>query len=457
MVGIGGSGMSGLAEILLNLGYKVSGSDLDETRITARLKSLGIKIFKGHASSNIKGAGIIVYSAAIGTNNVEIKAAKKNKIPLMNRGKVLADIMRLKPRSVAVAGTHGKTTTTSMINSVFEAASKDATSIIGGVLNRTGANAKWGKGGCIIVETDEHDGSFLILSPTVGVVTTLDEEHMDYYGTLDELKDAFLEFMLKIPFYGLLVVSYDDKNIRSLLDYIHCDSITYSCRESNADLIAKKISLNKDIDNMETTFRVINRSRFGKKGNLGIFNIKSLGVHNVSNALAAIGVGMGMGIEIEKIKKGLSRYAGVRRRMEIKKCTKKFLVIEDYAHHPVEVSATLKAVKPLVKGRLLVIFQPHLYSRTKYFFKEFAKVLSKADKVFLSDIYPAREKPIKGVSSRLIMNAMLKNSFKDVEYLKNKSEIVKKVVSVIKPGDTVLVLGAGDIYKVSNKLCKILK
>ena len=432
-VGIGGSGMNGIAELILNLGYKVSGSDIAENDSVKRLKKLGAKIFIGHAAKNIEGADVLVYSSAVSKDNPEYVEAKKRKIPVIPRAEMLAELMRLK-RGIAVAGTHGKTSTTSLLGSIFYAAKMNPTTIIGGKFFNIGANAKLGKGEYLICEADESDGSFLKLNPEVAIVTNIDTDHLDHYGTFENLKNTFLEFINKVPFYGYAVLCVDNKIIKSLLPEINKRIVTYGIK-ANADFRA--VDIKKKNDGMYYHLVVHNKT-------IAEIKISSFGMHNVLNSLAAIAVAYNTGIPVEKIAKGLREFKGVERRLELKGIVNNIKVIDDYGHHPTEIKATIEAVHK-GKGKLIVIFQPHRYTRTKILFKDFANSFNKADFVYITDIYPAGEKPIKGVSAKLIYNELLKKRKRTVRYIPIKEDIPNDLMDIVKPGDTVLTLGAGDI------------
>ncbi len=459
-IGIGGIGMSGLAEILLNLDYQVSGSDASPSPITERLESLGAVFHKGHAAENIGDAGIIVYSAAITEDNPELAAARAAHLPAIPRSEMLADLMRLKPNAIAVAGTHGKTTTTSMIAPILEKADIESTAIIGGILNRNGTNVSWGTGDYLVAEADEHDGSFLKLFPTVAVVTSIDAEHLEYYGTIDEIKRAFLDFVNKIPFYGFSVINKEDENVRAILPHIRSTLVTYAITES-ADLKAENIETGRptlsdskfNLEGLETSFDVINaNAHLGPLGKLGRARVRAAGAHNVLNALAAIGIGLGLGMEFGRICEGLFVYDGVERRMQIKANDAGILVVEDYAHHPTEITATLDAVSHFGAKRVVAIFQPHLYSRTKFFTREFAQSLMPTTKLIVTEIYKAREEPMPGVSGLNIVKAARELGHKDAEFIENKSDVPDEIEPELSEGDLVLVLGAGDIWRVADEI-----
>ncbi len=457
-IGIGGIGMSGLAEVLNSMGYRISGSDICKTDITERLKTLGIKVSYTHDKVNIDPSDVkmVVFSAAIHPDNVEYKTALLFDIPIISRGEMLADIMRLKKNAVAVAGAHGKTTTSSLIFHILEASPYDCTAIIGGILVKKASNVSWGASDYLVAETDEHDGSFLKLAPSVSVVTNIDEEHMEYYPNLDALKTAFLEFIHKIPFYGFSVLCLDDKNVKSILPKVSCNKILYGLTE-DADIFASNIKiLDNSLSSPKVSFDVIcSNKRLAPAGKIGNIKINTLGEHNVLNSLAAISVALGLGVRVDDIQKGLENFSGVKRRFEVKTTNQDFNLIEDYAHHPNEINAVIKTVKNIKKNRLIVVFQPHLYSRTQYFMNEFAEVLSKSDILIIMDIYPAREKPIPGVTSDKIIDIVKQKGHKKACYIKDQDSVFKYLSDTIQKDDLLLILGAGDVYKLSEKMGEI--
>ncbi len=457
--------MSGLAEILLNLGYKVSGSDLSPSSITERLESLGAVFYASHSAENVEGAGIVVYSAAVSPENPELVAARAANTPAIPRSEMLADLMRLKPNAIAVGGTHGKTTTTSMIAPILEKADIESTAIIGGILNRNGSNVSWGTGDFLVAEADEHDGSFLKLFPTITVVTSIDAEHLEYYGTIDEIKRAFLDFVNKIPFYGFSVVNAEDENVRSILPQIRSSHVTYAINHP-ADLQAVDVRTERStltdgrfcVERMETSFEVKNGSALlGSIGRLGRVRVRATGTHNVLNALAAIGIGLGLGLAFDTIQEGLLVYDGVERRLQVKANDGGILVVEDYAHHPTEIAATLDAASNFGATRVLAIFQPHLYSRTKFFTHEFAQALMPTSKLLVTEIYKAREEPMPGVSGMNIVKAARKLGHPDAEFVEDKWAVPDTVEAQLCEGDLVLVLGAGDIWKVADEIAQRVK
>ncbi len=437
--------MSGIAEVICNLGYEVTGSDIKETETTRRLEEMGIKIYIGQKEENIGNAHVVVVSSAVSYDNPEIVAAKKHSIPVIPRAEMLAELARLK-YSILVAGSHGKTTTTSLISTVLGQGSLDPTIVIGGKLKAIGSNARLGQGEFLVAEADESDGSFLKLSPTIAVVTNIDREHMDFFKTMDKLKDAFMSFINKVPFYGVSLICSEDKNLRELIPGIHRRYLTYSLSESS-DIYAT------DIQNgfMSTSFDVICRNK-----NLGRFSLPLPGLHNVLNTLACIIVALELKIEIPVIKEALNSFSGIQRRFEFKGEAKGIKVYDDYGHHPTEIRATISAAKRNLKylgekGRLFVIFQPHRYSRTADLMDEFAISFGDSDSLVLIDIYPAGEIPIKEITSKVLLKKIKKAGHNDVIYSSNKEEALNKVISKVRKGDILLTLGAGDVWKLGEK------
>jgi len=439
MIGIGGAGMCGIAEVLLNLGYVVTGSDLAESNNVKRLKQLGAKVFIGHRPENVLGAQVIVHSSAIKNDNPEILAGKKEKIPIIPRAEMLAELMRLKT-GIAVAGTHGKTTTTSFLGTIFTEAGLDPTVIIGGRLNAFGSNAVLGQGEYLIAEADESDGSFLCLLPIMNVVTNIDADHLDFYSDLEAIKEAFLEFMNRVPFYGLNVVCGDDLNIRSLLPKIKRPVLTYGFGLEN-DLRAEV----KDKSNGKSRFELIY-----KRNNLGEVIIAHPGEHNILNALGAIGISLEAGLDIKTVVQGLGSFKGVGRRFELKGERDGVLVIDDYGHHPTEILATLKTARECFpKRRLVVLFQPHRFTRTQALFGEFCLVFQEVDLLLLTEIYPASEKPISGVSGFNLAQG-IKQLGQDVLFFEDFAQVEESLEQILRPGDVFITLGAGSVYKVGE-------
>lgn len=464
-VGVGGIGMSGLAEILLNLDYEVSGSDVAPSGITARLESLGLKFFEGHQAQHIGNAGILVVSAAVPADNAEVCAARSRRVPVVHRSELLADLMRLKPNAVAVGGTHGKTTTTSMISAILDVANIGATSIVGGILHRSGTNARWGTGAYLVAEVDEHDGSFLHLHPTIAVVTNIDAEHLEYYGTIDQIKRAFAEFCNRVPFYGYSILCGDDPNTRAILEDVESIALTYgledgvSLQATNIELVepAGAPTFSERLRGVATRFDVVSYDeRLPETGRLGSITVHALGKNNVRNALAACAVGLCLGMRFAVIAEGIRHFDGVRRRLQVRGERRGVAVVEDYAHHPTEIASTLEAIRWLKPKRLIGVFQPHLYSRTKYFSDDFAAVLSEMDRAVVTDIYPSREEPLPGVDAGMIVDAAQRNGARHVELVRDMREAPALLAGFLEEGDVVLILGAGDINQIGGPLLDAL-
>ena len=440
-VGIGGAGMSGIAEVALNLGHKVSGSDIKKTEVTQRLKDLGAKIYIGHKAENIKNVDVVVTSTAISKDNPEVKEAIKNKIIIIPRVEMLAELARLK-YTITIAGTHGKTTTTSLTSMVLDEGGFDPTIVIGGKLKNLKTNARLGKGEYMIAEADESDGSFLKLSPVITAVTNIDNDHLDYYGNMENLKQAFIKHINSLPFYGCAFVCTDSKLVKEILPFTTRKCITYGFT-GTPDITAKDIK----VVNGNTEYNVIYK---GKK--LGKIVLKVPGEHNVLNSLAAIGIGIQFDIPFVSIKDALAKFGGVGRRLEVKGEKNGITVIDDYGHHPTEVVATLSALKHNYPDkRLVTIFQPHRYTRTQNLYKEFGKALKKADVVYVMDIYPASEKPIKGVTSDLIINAAKENKCNVFKFTD-----IKTVAETLKENDILLTLGAGNVWQKGEELLTLI-
>jgi UDP-N-acetylmuramate--alanine ligase len=439
-VGVGGSGMSGIAEVLLSLGYKVTGSDLKSTPVTQRLEKLGAKIFIGHQAANINGTQVVVTSTAVASQNPEVVQARAHGIPVIPRIEMLAELARLK-YTIAVAGTHGKTTTTSMVASVMQAGGLDPTVVVGGRLKHIDSGAQLGRGEYLVAEADESDGSFLKLSPALAIITNIDNDHLDYYGTFEKICDAFVEYASRVPFYGCVIACLDDPHVRSQLVRMTRRVVTYGI-EANADLRARNLK----VDGGGTWFDVM----MGEK-TLGKVRLRVPGRHNVLNALAAIAIGLELGIPFDKIAEGLTSFEGVGRRMELKGERDGVTVIDDYGHHPTEIRATLSALRERYPTRrLVVLFQPHRYSRTQSLYADFANSFRHADSVYVLDIYAAGEKPIEGVSAELILNDMRKTHASAIAL--PASEGLGKLRKDLRAGDVVVTLGAGDVWKIGEEL-----
>ena len=446
-VGIGGVGMSGIAEVLLNLGYDISGSDLQETDATRRLRSLGAEVHIGHDAANLAEAlSVVVISTAVKFSNPEVVAAKERQIPVIPRAEMLAELMRMK-YGVAVAGSHGKTTTTSMIGHVLTEAGMDPTLVIGGRVRSLAGNAQMGKGDILVAEADESDGTFLLLSPAVAVVTNIDREHIEYYGTTEELADAFLEFINKVPFYGIAALCLDHPTVRGLLPRVKKRVVTYGL-SADADFTAADVRIRQ----MESRFSVRYRGRA-----LGTVALPMPGRHSVANALAAIAVAGELGIDFAAAAAALGEFAGIHRRSEIKGEIAGVLVMDDYGHHPTEIEATLRAIIEGWDRPLTVVFQPHRYSRTKDLFEDFVPAFDRAHRLILTEIYAAGEEPLPGTSGEELYRAIRRRGHMDVEFIAEKDEVAVRLLPRLVDGDMVLTLGAGDIYKVGETLIESLR
>ncbi|OEU48579.1 MAG: UDP-N-acetylmuramate--L-alanine ligase [Desulfobacterales bacterium S3730MH5] len=445
-VGIGGIGMSGIAELLLNLEYKVSGSDVRSTDITRRLAQLGGTIFQGHSPEHIQGADVVVFSSAVGADNPEVVAAREAIVPVIPRAEMLAELMRLK-YSIAVAGAHGKTTTTGMIASVLEHGGLDPTVVIGGKLNSLGTNARLGRGDFIVAEADESDGSFLKLIPTICVVTNIDAEHLDFYGDLEKIKQVFLDFINKVSFYGMAVLCLDNDGIQELIPKIEKRFITYGMT-SQADYQARDVTF----DGLKSRYRITYRGKA-----LGAVDLNLPGIHNVYNSMASVAIGMELGIPFDTIRDALPRIKGVERRLQVKGTAGGITVVDDYGHHPTEIRLTLQAVRQCWQDRrIVVVFQPHRYSRTVALFDDFTRAFYQADCVVVLPIYPAGEAPIENVDGQRLCEGIRRHGHKNVVFNEGQDEAVSCLKTTLKHGEILLTLGAGDVWQVGEKLLESL-
>ncbi len=440
-VGIGGIGMSGIAEVLVNLGYTVSGSDLKESEATKRLGRLGATIAYGHRAENLVRADVVVISSAVKKDNPEVVIARQRKIPVIPRAEMLAELMRLK-YAVAVAGSHGKTTTTSMIATVMAAAGLDPTAVVGGKVNVLDSNAKLGKSELMVVEADESDGSFLKLHPSIAVVTNIDPEHMDHYGSIESLRDAFVEFCNRVPFYGLNVLCLDHPNVQALLPHLEKRFVTYGSAHT-ADYRLEQVRL----DGFATRFRAYRRDH-----DLGEFTVRMVGAHNAMNALAVIAVAEEMEIPLDTVRSALAEFGGVQRRFTVKGEASGVTVVDDYGHHPAEVRATLAGARKAFGRRVVAAFQPHRYTRTRDLFQEFATSFNDADVLFVTNIYAAGEEPISGVSGQKLVEAIAAHGHRDVTFVDKRTDLAEAIAGRVKQGDLVLTLGAGDITQTGPEL-----
>ena len=448
-VGIGGIGMSGIAEVLLNLGYKVSGSDLKSSAVTQRLASLGATIFEGHRAENIAGAEVIVTSSAISAENPEVAEAHSRHIPVIQRAEMLAELMRLK-YGIAIAGMHGKTTTTSMVAAVLAAGGLDPTVVVGGRVDAMGSNARLGKSQYLVAEADESDRSFLKLTPILSVVTNIDREHMDCYRNMRDVKKTFLEFMDRVPFYGMIVACNDDPLLRRLLPEVQRRTVTYGTKRGSDFRIKIPSVATKDAARMGHPTSSDSRplSRFSvryRAQDLGEFTLHVPGVHNVLNATAAIAVGVGLDIEVDSIRSALDQFRGVDRRFQLRGRVAGISVIDDYGHHPTEIKATLAAARQCGFGKIHVIFQPHRYTRTRDLIEEFTGAFGDADSLFVLDIYAASEKPIEGISGEILAQRIREKNAKNGRYVASPAEAVEAAAAVAQDGDMILTLGAGSV------------
>ncbi len=445
-VGIGGAGMSGIAEVLANLGFVVSGSDLTRSETTQRLEGLGATVRQEHAAANIEGADVVVYSSAVSKDNPEVSAALEQMIPVIPRVEMLAELMRMK-FSVAVGGTHGKTTTTSLISSVLSAGGLDPTVVVGGKLKTIGSGARLGASEYMVAEADESDGSFLKLSPTIAVITTVDEEHLDFYSGLSEIKEAFTHFANRVPFYGCSIVCLDQQNIQAILADIDRRIISYGLT-TQADVRALDVEATQDV----TRFAVEAAGR-----RRGTIEITMPGLHNVYNSLAAVATGLELGVAFDDIASALREFEGIARRFEIKGEANDVLLLDDYGHHPAEVKTTLQAASARWDRRLVVLFQPHRYSRTQKLAEDFGRSFYNADVLLVTGIYAASEEPIAGVTGAAIVDAARRSGHHNCEYVEGLDALYERAMEVIEPGDVVLTLGAGDVYRVGERILQRLK
>jgi UDP-N-acetylmuramate--alanine ligase len=446
MIGIGGTGMNGIAEVLLNLGYAVSGSDLQSTEVTKRLERLGARVAVGHDPKNLAGADVVVVSSAVRDTNPEVVEARRLKIPIIPRAEMLAELMRMK-LGVAVAGSHGKTSTTSMIALVLEAGGFDPTIIVGGRLNTIGAHAKLGGGDFIVAEADESDRSFLFLSPFIAVLTNIDQEHLDQYVTEDELKKTFVHFANKVPFYSPVILCLDSPPLQSLIPDLDRRIITYGF-SAQADFFARDQKF-EGFTSVSSVFRA--------GAPLGTLQLNVPGRHNIANALAAVAVGLELDIPQERIFKALESYTGTGRRFELKKIVRDIMVVEDYAHHPTEIKATLDAAKTGWPRRIVAVFQPHRYSRLSLLMKKFATAFNQADVLILTEVYPAGEDPLPGVTGRALFEEVGLFGHKDVHFEPDLNRVAGLVARLAQPGDIVLVLGAGNVNRIVPEIVAALE
>jgi UDP-N-acetylmuramate--alanine ligase len=453
-VGIGGIGMSGIAEVLLNLGYKISGSDLRHSAVTERLAALGASIFEGHRAENISGAEVVVTSSAIATENPEVLEAHRLHVPVIQRAEMLAELMRLK-YGIAIAGMHGKTTTTSMVAAVLAGGGLDPTVVVGGRVDAMGSNARLGKSRYLVAEADESDRSFLKLSPILSVVTNIDREHMDCYRNMRDVKKTFLEFMDRVPFYGMVVACNDDPLLRRLLPDVQRRTVTYGTKRGSDFQIKLQ---NGSTSSLRVEGQPLSRFRVSyRKKDLGEFTLHVPGAHNILNATAAIAVGIGLDIEVEAIRSGLDQFRGVDRRFQLRGRAAGISVIDDYGHHPTEIKATLAAARQCGFRKVHVVFQPHRYTRTRDLMDEFTASFADADSLFVLDIYAASEKPIEGISAEALAGTIREKGGRNARYVSSFAEAVSSVAELAQEGDMILTLGAGSVSQLGPLIVEKLK
>jgi UDP-N-acetylmuramate--alanine ligase len=448
-VGVGGIGMSGIAEVLLNMGFRVSGSDLRRSDVTARLESLGAKIYEGHSAEHVNGAHVVVRSTAVRADNPEVLEARRRSIPVIPRAEMLGELMRLKPHTVAVAGSHGKTTTTSMIATVLAHAGLDPTVVVGGVVGAMGSNARLGKSDLMVVEADESDRSFLMLSPTFAVVTNIDREHMDVYADMADVRKSFADFVNKVPFYGASVLCLDDPHVQAVIPEVVRRRITYGL-SAQADIAAREVRYDQ---------------KFGSKYQarlmgepVGEISLRVPGLHNIYNSLAAIAIGLELEVPFATIRKALSEFTGVNRRFQLMGDAAGVIVVDDYGHHPTEIRATLVAAKLGAAGRrMVVLFQPHRYTRTQDLMDEFARSFNNADVLMVTDIYAANEDPIEGVSGESVVEAVSSFGHKDARHVGSVEDATQALLNEVHENDMVITLGAGNVHRVGENLVELLK
>lgn len=438
--------MSGIAEVLFNLRYHVTGSDSKQSETTQRLSDLGIEIRNHHDGENVKEADVVVISSAVKEDNPEVISAKNRRIPVIRRAEMLGELMRMK-YGIGIAGTHGKTTTTSMVGEILSEGGLDPTIVVGGKVVNLSSHARLGNGELMVTEADEYDRSFLWLTPTIAVVTTLEPEHLDYYKDFEEIKSAFSEFLKKVPFYGRVILCWDEKNLRELIPRIERPITTYGL-SAGADLRASSL----EFDGYHSSFKVQIKGEAA-----GEITLSVPGSHNVKNSLAAIGVALELDLPWEKIRKGLEKFRGVHRRFEIKGEIRGVMVVDDYAHHPTEIKATLRGAKSGWKRRNIAVFQPHLYSRTRDFHEEFGQVLLESDVLVVTDIYPAREKPMPGITGDLVCESAKRLGHKNAFYVPQTEDTASFLRKMVKKNDMVITMGAGDVHRVGEELLRMLE
>jgi len=445
-VGIGGIGMSGIAEFLHNQGLEISGSDMKKTEVTDHLEEIGIRVTEGHDPSLIRDADVVVKSSAVKDNNPEIVAAKAMKIPVIRRAEMLAEITRMS-FSIGISGTHGKTTTTSMTGLVLETAGLDPTIIVGGKVKNFGSNNVMGSGKYIVVEADEYDHSFLSLTPCIAGITNVDEDHLDCYRNLDDIKGAFVEYANKVPFFGSVIACLDDPGVQAILPRINKKIVTYGLSRQ-ADIQALNIQMKNFTASYDLSY---------KGYNLGRITMNVTGRHNIQNSLLAAAIGLELDLPFKNIQDALAKYSGVYRRFELKGEAQGITIYDDYAHHPTEIIATLEAFKDSVNRRIVALFQPHLFSRTRDLYDKFGKAFFSCDCLILAPIYPARENPIPGITSSLIADVAIQSGHKDVHVIDNNDDIVQQTIALLRPNDILITIGAGNIWQYGENILEELK
>ncbi|HJL14198.1 MAG TPA: UDP-N-acetylmuramate--L-alanine ligase [Sandaracinaceae bacterium LLY-WYZ-13_1] len=445
-VGIGGIGMSGIAEVLLASGFAVSGSDMKESDVTRRLAELGARIDIGHDASHVEGVDVVVFSSAVPRDNPELVAARRAAVPVIPRAEMLAELMRLKD-GVAIAGSHGKTTTTSLVATVVREAGLDPTVVIGGKLNVLGSSAARGAGELLLAEADESDGSFLHLTPVIAVITNIDAEHLDHYGSHEGVKAAFAEFANRVPFYGLVVACLDHPHVQDILPQIEKRTATYGL-SAQADYRAK----DPVVEGLTTKFQLIRRGE-----DRGEVSVKMPGIHNVLNTLAVIAVADELEVPLDVTRRALEGFGGVHRRFTVVGEADGVTVVDDYGHHPAEVQVTLEAAQRAYGSRLVVAFQPHRYTRTHHLFDELTRAFNRADVLLITDVYAAGEAPIEGASSERLTEAIREHGHRDVSWVGPRETLVDALLTRLEPGDVVVTLGAGDITKTGPELLEALR
>ncbi|MFC1552641.1 UDP-N-acetylmuramate--L-alanine ligase [Candidatus Latescibacterota bacterium] len=444
MIGIGGSGMNGIAEILLNLGFMVSGSDLNSTPVTKHLESLGAHIFKGHSAENVSSCDAVVYSSAVKEDNPEIRAARERKIPVIKRPEMLAELMRMK-YGICIAGTHGKTSTTSMVGQILTKGDIDPTIIVGGKVTDFGGGAKIGQSHYLVLEADEYDRTFLKLTPVIAAVTNIDLEHLDCYEDIDDIKAAFVQFVNKVPFWGSVILCIDNPGVQSIIPEIERRIITYG-----VSVQAEIRAVNIVYEGIKTTFDVVAE---GKEMGSIILNVP--GTHNVRNALAAITISMEMDIPFNIISSSLAEYVSVERRFQIIGERSGIMIIDDYAHHPTEIIASLEGIRAGFDKRIIAIFQPHLFSRTRDFYEDFGRSFMETDVLFVTDIFPSREKPIEGVTGNMVSDAAAAAGHRSAHFIPDRKDLIDAVADCAKSGDILVTFGAGDVNKIGYELLDV--